>query len=121
MMSRDTNDDHRYAELASRAEWGELHGIPGTQLHGEGAAAAARGLLFTATGTRTVDEAARVALGRPRVGEADRPETTTWRVRTPAPLDERAREAAAAEGVSLSEYIRRAVDRQISADRAASG
>lgn len=121
MMSKDTNDDHRYAELASRAERGELHSIPGTQLHGEGAAAAARGLLFTATGTRTVDEAALVALGRPHMGETDRPETTTWRVRSPAPLDERAREAAAAQGVSLSEYIRRAVAHQISTDLAASG
>lgn len=115
------SDDRRYAELASRAERGELRGIPGTQLHGEDATAAARGLIFTATATRTVDEAARVALGRPRLGEANRKETTTWRVRTPAPLDERAREAAAAQGMSLSEYIRRAVARQISADLAASG
>lgn len=114
--NKNTNDDLRYDELADRAERGELRGLPGTQRHGEDAAADARAAIFAATGTSTIEDAARVALGRPRLGEDNRPETTTWRVRTPAPLDDRARQAAAAQGMSLSEYVRLAVAHQLDTD-----
>lgn len=98
-------------ELADAAERGELRPI-GTPLYGEEARAEARGLLMRATGTVTPEDAARVALGRPRVGE-ERQETRQWRVRVPAALDDAARAAAARDGLTVSDVVRRAVAAQL--------
>ena len=50
---------------ADRAEAGQLAPVDGTALHGEDAARLGRDLLMTATGADTIDEAIRIALGRP--------------------------------------------------------
>ncbi len=94
-------------ELADAAERGELTPIPGRELRGREAAEAARAILMSATGTTNAEDAARVALGRPRVGEV-RPETRHWRLRVPAHLDDAARAVAEREGVTVSDVVRRA-------------
>lgn len=51
------------------------------------------------------------------VGEtSQRTGSVMWRVRVPHALDQRAREAACAEAVPLSEYVRRSVEESIHAD-----
>lgn len=99
------------AVLADAAERGELR-LTGQPLFGEEARAEARALLMAATGTTTAEEAAHVALGRPRVGEA-RPETRQWRVRVPAALDDAARAVAARDGLTVSDVVRRAAAAQL--------
>lgn len=99
------------AALADAAERGELRPA-GQPRDGEQARADARALLMAATGTTTQEDAARVALGRPRVGE-ERPETRHWRLRVPAALDDAARAAAEREGVTVSDVVRRAVAAQL--------
>lgn len=106
-------------ELADAAERGDLHPIPGTTLRGQDAADAARAMLMAATDTHTPQDAARVALGRPRVGES-RPETRHWRVRVPDTLDDAAHAIARRDGLSVSEVIRRAVEVGLRADLATS-
>lgn len=109
----------KYAQLAERAERGEFAVKPGTVQRGEAAATAGRALLLDATGASTIEEATQVALGRPRLGEEGRPETATWKVRTPAALDEGVRAAAKRRGITVSEYIRVAAAHQVEADAAA--
>lgn len=99
------------AALADAAERGELRPA-GRPSSGEQARAQARALLMAATDTTTPEDAARVALGRPRVGE-ERPETRHWRLRVPAALDDAAREAAERDGVTVSDVVRRAVAAQL--------
>lgn len=108
-------EEREYAELATRAERGDLKST-GEALHGDAAAAAGRAILLEATGAPTVEEATQVALGRPRLGEEGRTETMTWKVRTPAALDQGVRAAATRRGMSVSEYIRVAAAHQVEAD-----
>lgn len=110
--------DHEYAALAAAAERGELTPA-GTATHGPDAAQIGRQLVFAATGTHTTEEATRVALGRPRLDDSR--ETRTWKVRAPAPLDERASTAAKNLGITKSEYLRRAVSQQLDRDLEAAG
>lgn len=98
-------------ELARAAERGDLRPL-GDPIRGEAAREQARAMLMAATGTSTPEDAARLAVGRPRVGE-DRPETRHWRVRVPAALDEAARAAAARDGITVSDVVRRAVAAQL--------
>lgn len=95
------------AEMADAAEQGQLTPI-GPALHGQAATDAARALLMAATGTTSPQAASEVALGRPRVGET-RQETRHWRVRVPASLDDAVKEQAAAQGVTVSDVVRRLV------------
>lgn len=113
------NEERKYAQLAARAEAGELAVKPGTIQRGEDAAAAGGALLLQATGANTIEEATHIALGRPRLGEEGRPETATWKIRTPASLDEVVRAAAKRRGITVSEYIRIAAAHQVEADAAA--
>lgn len=69
------NDDG-YEELAAAAERGELAPLPNSRLRGAEAAAAGRAALLAATGTDTLDEAHRLAIGRSRAGEA-KPRSTS--------------------------------------------
>lgn len=93
-------------ELADAAERGELTPT-GDALHGDAARDHGRAMLMAATGAHTPEAAARLAMGRPRVGE-DRPETRHWRLRVPADLDDAVRRAAARDGVTVSDVVRRA-------------
>jgi hypothetical protein len=97
-----------YDDLAARAEAGTLAPIPGTVLRGDDARDAGRAALMAATGTDTVEDAARLALGRPRVGEARTP-TVVWKVRASAQLDDLVTDFAKNEGTSMSELVRVAV------------
>lgn len=117
MKKLSATEEREYAELAARAERGELQPI-GETVHGEGAAAAGRAMMLEATGASSIEEATHIALGRPRLGERDSRETATWKVRTPAALNEGVRAAAQRRGVTVSEYIRIAAAHQIEADTA---
>lgn len=99
-----SDDMKRYDELADRAERGELRPT-GQPLHGGGAAAAGQAMLLRATGTRSLDDAVEVTLGRPRLGESKKT-VQPWRVKPTADLDAAARRLAAEEGKTLSQLIR---------------
>jgi hypothetical protein len=64
-------------------------------------------MLLAATGTASIADATRVALGRPRVGEVR--DNRVWRVRTTVELDEAVTDIASREGRTRSEVIRAAV------------
>lgn len=96
-----------YDELARRAEQGGL--LPkGTALRGADAAESAQRLLIDATGADTLEAAVTIARGRPRL-EAAAPSAVTWKVRTTSVLDEEARKAAKARGITVSQFVRDAV------------
>lgn len=103
-----TRDDP-YEELARRAEAGELRPIPGTILRGEAAAAEATALLMAATGAQTPEEAARLAVGRPRVGSPKRGPSKQINLRVDDDLYARTTALATREGVTVSEVGRRAM------------
>ncbi len=58
-----------YEALAAAAKAGELAPVPDTALRGAEAAAAGRAALLAATGADTIEEAGRLAIGRPWIGE----------------------------------------------------
>ncbi|AMM22794.1 hypothetical protein AX769_21905 (plasmid) [Frondihabitans sp. PAMC 28766] len=99
---------NNYDDLAARAEAGTLRIIPGTTRAGADAAAAGRAALLAATDTDTIEDATRIALGRPRVGET-RTTTVVWKVRAPEQLDEQATDLAKHQGMNLSTLVRDAV------------
>jgi len=96
-----------FSELADMAERGMLRPVPGTMLRGEAAARHGRSLLMTATGTTNLQDATKVALGRPRVGSEG--PSPVWRVRASARLDAEVRAAALRRGVTISQVVRDAV------------
>ena len=97
-----------YAELASRAERGELAVLPGTVKRGAAAVEEAHDMLLAATGAASIDEAAVIALGRPRL-DAVAAEGRTWKVRTTTALDDEVRRVAAERRISVSQLVREAV------------
>jgi len=99
---------NNYDDLAAQAEAGQLVPKPGTTLRGRAAAQAGQRALMNATGADTVAAATAIALGRPRLTAAA-PSGVTWKVRTTPDLDGEARNAAAAQGISISQLIRDAV------------
>ena len=101
-------DTYDWDKLSDAAEAGELQPVAGSALHGEDAAASGRALLLAATGAATLEEATRVALGRPRLDD-DRAESVMWRVRATGRLDSIVAELADREGISRSALIREAV------------
>lgn len=107
-------EQEQYAALAERAERGELT-PQGDAVHGEDAAALGREWLLAGTGASITEEATQLALGRPKLGDAGH-ETKTWKIRTPAELDQTVREAAQRRGMSISAYIRLAAARQAESD-----
>ncbi|MCH9738867.1 MAG: hypothetical protein K0U42_08980 [Actinomycetia bacterium] len=110
-----TNDEERqYADLAERAERGELHPI-GRPTRGAEAAAEGRSLIMEATGASSVEEAFRLALGRPPVAEAGRGPSPTWRLRTSPELDDAVRRVAQKRGVPVALVIREAVAQYVAA------
>lgn len=95
-----------YDDQAAKAEAGTL-GPAGRALRGADAKEAAGQLLTTATGTSTIEEATRVALGRPRIDETN--DNVTWRVRATKQLDDALRELSERTGENRSAIIRAAV------------
>ena len=104
----------QYEALADAAERGELTPLPGAHPRGQEGVDVFKAALMAATGAPSPEEAARLALGRPRVGETRR-ETRQWRIRAAADLDAAMQARAAAEGITGSELIRRAVAAYIAA------
>jgi hypothetical protein len=102
-----TNNDDWNA-LAEKAEKGRLAPVKGTALRGEDAARSGRNALLTATGADSIEEATRMALGRPRLA-AEGNEGVTWKVRASTKLDNIVDELAKREGLSRSALIRDAV------------
>jgi len=107
------SDEIDYEAWADAAERGELHVILGTEKRGEDAAASGRAAIFAATGAATVEEANRMTMGRPKVGEA-RGESRQWNVRASEELRRAAEERAAAEHISVSDLVRKAVAEYVS-------
>lgn len=95
-------------DMAAMEQAGKLDPIPGTERRGEDAAAHARELLMNATATDNIDDAARIAIGRPRLSDDNR-ETVTWKVRATAVLDDLAGDLAQRQGKTRSALIRDAV------------
>lgn len=114
MSKLSKTEQAQYAALAERAERGELK-PQGEGVRGEDAAAIGRDWILTATGASTIEEATHLALGRPKLGDQGQ-ETKTWKVRTPADLDQTVRDAAKRRGMTVSAYIRLAAARQAEAD-----
>lgn len=96
-----------YEELADAAERGELRRKPGTRRVGAEAMQIAREALMEATGADSPEEAASLALGRPRIGHGRGP-SRQWRVRAGDELYEATERMAADEGITVSELVRRA-------------
>ncbi len=103
-----------YDELAARAERGDFTAIAGTAVTGDAAAEAGRRLLMESTGTASIEEATRVALGRPRLSSEAGP-TSIWKVRAPEALDARVSRMADHRGVTKSLVIREAVEEYLRA------
>lgn len=106
--------DHNYEALADAAERGDLTPIPGTQLHGEAAAAEGRRMLMEAAGTTDLDELTRLAVGRPAVGTPSGTSPVV-RARVPQVLKEQLDTYAADHGQKASEVVREALTRFLSA------
>ncbi|MDR1186904.1 MAG: ribbon-helix-helix domain-containing protein [Bifidobacteriaceae bacterium] len=104
--------DH-YEELADRAERGLLTVKPGTVLRGRAAAQAGRRDLLAATGASTLQEATRIALGRPPVGGLG--PSPVVHARVPRALKESLTELAAREHRRESEVVREALATYIDA------
>lgn len=97
-----------FEALADAAERGELTPLPDAHPRGQEGVEFFKAALMAATGASSPEEAASLALGRPRVGEPRR-ETRQWRIRAAADLDDAMQARAAREGITSSELIRRAV------------
>jgi hypothetical protein len=102
------SDSYDWNALAEQAEAGELAPVKATALRGAEAASAGRAALLTATGADSIDEAKRIALGRPRLG-VDGETSVTWKVRASTKLDNIVDEIATREGRTRSALIRDAV------------
>ena len=100
--------DHDYDALADAAERGELTPIPGTELHGEAAAAEVRRMLLETTGTTDLDELTRMAMGRPAVGTSSGASPVV-RARVPQALKDRVNALARRQHRKESDIVREAL------------
>lgn len=99
----------RHEALAARAERGELAVKPGTVRRGDAAAHdEMKRLLLEATGASTVQEATRIAVGRPRLG-AKAGQSPVVRARVPQALKEGVAALAEREHRAESDIVREAV------------
>lgn len=102
------SESYDWNALAKQAEAGRLTPVEGTRLSGEHAARAGSEALLAATGVDSIDEAKRIALGRPRL-DAEGQASVTWKVRASTKLDGIVDEMALREGRTRSAVIRDAV------------
>jgi hypothetical protein len=99
----------KHEELASRAERGELAVKPGTVRRGDAAAHdEIQRLVMEATGASTVQEATKLAVGRPRLG-AKAGQSPVVRARVPQSLKERVAALAEREQRAESDIVREAL------------
>ncbi|MCM3487117.1 ribbon-helix-helix domain-containing protein [Kocuria rosea] len=96
-----------YDELARRAEHGGLSVKPGTVRRGPEAAEAAGAALMEATGATTVQEATRVAVGRPPLGKEGK--SPVVRARVPQALKDQLHQIAQDQHRKESEIVREAL------------
>lgn len=96
-----------YDELADRAEHGGLTVKPGTIRRGPEAAEAARVALTETTGATTVEEATRIAVGRPALGNEGK--SPVVRARVPQALKDRLHQIAVEQHRKESEIVREAL------------
>lgn len=101
------SDTYDWSALADKAERSGLRPVEGTAVKGQEAAARGAAMLLAATSTESIEDATRVALGRPKIGEVR--DNRVWRVRTTVELDEAVIDLANREGRTRSEVIRAAV------------
>jgi len=100
-------DRKAYATLADRLHAPNADHGTAPIVRGEAAAAEGQRLLMLATETNNIDDAIKVALGRPRLDSgAPGP---LWKVRATKALDQKVRLIAERTGVTRSEVIRNAV------------
>jgi hypothetical protein len=104
-----------YEELALLAEQGELPVIPNSGQRGSEAAAEGQRLLLESTGAVSLEEATRVALGRPRLSDDGKGPSPVWKVRTTGRLDAEVTQIADRRGVPKSLVIREAVEEYLRA------
>lgn len=102
------SETYDWNALAEQAEAGRLTPVEGTRLRDEQAARAGSEALLAATGVDSVDEAQRIALGRPRL-DAEGEASVTWKIRASTKLDNIVDEMALREGRTRSALIRDAV------------
>lgn len=98
-----------YEELARRAETGKLTVQPGTVRRGPAAAEAARAALLEATGTTSIDEATRFAVGRPSLSHEGQGRSPVVRARVPQALKDRVQQIAESQHRKESEIVRDAL------------
>ena len=98
-----------YDELARRAEAGELTVKPGTARRGPAATEAAAAALLETTGTTSLEDATRVAVGRPSLSHEGQGRSPVVRARVPQALKERVQQLAAAQHRKESEIVRDAL------------
>lgn len=97
-----------YERLADDAEQGEFTPVPGTIKRGKDAAKDGQDMILTATGSSSLEEANRIILGRPRLGEkVGRSPSVNIRV-TPE-MREELKARAAREEMTISEVGRKAL------------
>jgi hypothetical protein len=101
--------ENDYDALAARAEAGELRSVPGTAKRAAEDPDAGRRALMLATGTDSLEEATRVALGRPRLDTEPRPKVPYWKVRPTKQLDSLVKTFALEHETNLSDVVRRSV------------
>lgn len=97
-----------YDNLAARAEHGELAVKPGTARRGPDAAAEAQRLLMEATGTTSVEDMTRIALGRPSLS-APGGASPVIRARVPESLKNAVAAIAARDNRRESDVVRDAL------------
>jgi hypothetical protein len=97
-----------YDELAARAERGDLAVKPGTVRRGASAAAEAQRLLMEATGTISVEDMTRTALGRPSLS-APGGSSPVVRARVPEALKNAVAAIAARDHRRESDIVREAL------------
>lgn len=97
-----------YDDLAARAERGELTVKPGTIRGRDYAAADAQQLLMEATGTASVEDMTRVALGRPTL-DAPGGASPVVRARVPETLKQAVAAIAAHDNRRESDVVRDAL------------
>lgn len=96
-------------ELARRAEAGQLPAKPDTITRGPEAAETARTALLEATGTTTLDDATRIAVGRPSLSHEGQGRSPVVRARVPQTLKDQVQQLAATQHRKESEIVRDAL------------
>lgn len=99
-----------YEQLARAAEAGQLPATPDTVTRGPAAAEAARTALLEATGTTSIDDATRIAIGRPSLDRQGQGRSPVVRARVPQALKDQVQQLAEAQHRKESDILRDALE-----------